>query len=74
MGEKKHRDTAKIRERRNMSQIKEQGKTPEKELNKMEASDLPDAAFKTLIIKMCNERRGRMNCLSKNLNKEIGNI
>ena len=34
---------------RNMSQMKEQNKTPEKELNKMETSNLPDAKFKTLV-------------------------
>ena len=30
----------------------EQIKTPEKELNKMEISNLPDAEFKTLVMRM----------------------
>ena len=34
-------------EQRNMAQIKEQVKTPEKELNEMEISNLSDAEFKT---------------------------
>ena len=34
------------------SQIKEQKKTPENELNKMEACNLLDAEFKTLVIWM----------------------
>ena len=50
-----------------MSQMKEQNKTPGKELNKMETSNLPDAEFKTLVIRMFND-------LSKNFNKRIGNL
>ena len=38
----KHREAAKIRKQRNMSQMKEQNKIPEKELNKMETSNLLD--------------------------------
>ena len=34
---------------RNMAQMKEQIKTPEKELNKMEKSNLSDAEIKTLV-------------------------
>ena len=36
----KHREAAKISRQRNMAQMKEQNKTPEKELNKMEISNL----------------------------------
>lgn len=36
---------------RNMSQIKEQGKSLEKELNQREASNLPHLEFKTLVFK-----------------------
>ena len=35
-----------------MAQMKEQNKTPEKELNKMEITDLSDVEFKTLVIRM----------------------
>ena len=38
-----------MRRQRNMAQIKEQNRTPEKELNKMETSKLLDAEFKTLV-------------------------
>ena len=41
-----------MRRQRNMAQMKEQNKTPEKQLNKMEISILSDAEFKTLIIRM----------------------
>ena len=35
--------------------MEEQIKTPEKELNKMEISNLPDAEFKTPVIRMLKE-------------------
>ena len=54
--------------------MKEQNKAPEKEFNKMETSNLPDADFKILVIRMLNELRGRIQELSENFNKEIGNI
>ena len=44
-----------MRRQRNMVQMKEQNKTPEKELNKMEMSNLSDAEFKTLVIRMLKE-------------------
>ena len=51
----KRRDAAKTRRQRNTDQMKEQIKTPEKELNKMEKSNLSDAEFKTLVIRMLRE-------------------
>ena len=36
-----------MRRQRNIAQMKEQNKTPEKELNEMEISNLSDAQFKT---------------------------
>ena len=44
-----------MRRQRDMAQMKEQIKTPEKELNKMEISNLSDAEFKTLVIRMLKE-------------------
>ena len=41
-----------MRRQRNMAQMKEQIKTPEKELSEMEISNLSDAEFKTLVIRM----------------------
>ena len=49
-----------MRRQRTMAQVKEQNKTPEKELNKMEISNLPDAESKTLVIRMLNELRGKV--------------
>ena len=50
-----------------MPQIKAQEKSPEKELNEIEASNLPDIDFKTMIIRMLKE-------LSEHFNKEIASI
>ena len=58
----------------NMSQMKEYDKTPERELNKMETSNLRDAEFKTLVIRLLNELWGRRDDLSENFNNKIRNI
>ena len=46
-----------MRTQRNMAKMKEQIKTPEKELNEMEISNLSDAEFKTLVLRMLKELR-----------------
>ena len=51
----KHREAAKISRQRHRAQMKEQNKTPEEGLNKMEISNLSDAEFKTLVIRMLKE-------------------
>ena len=38
-----------MRKQRNMAQMKEQKKTPEEDVNKMEISNLSDADFKTSV-------------------------
>ena len=45
--------------------MKEQNKTPEKELNKMEISNLSDAEFKTLLIRMLKELSEDLNSIKK---------
>ena len=50
-----------------MAQIKEQNKTPKKELNKMEVTNLSDAEFKTLVIRMLKQ----LTEDSKNIREEI---
>ena len=44
-----------MRKQGNMAQMKEQIKTPEKELNQREISNLSDAEFKTLVTTMLKE-------------------
>ena len=48
-----------------MAQVKEQIKTPEKELNEMEVSNLSDAEFKTLVIRMLKELSEDLNSIKK---------
>ena len=48
-----------------MAQMKEQIKTPEKELNEMEVSNLSDAEFKTLFIRMLKELSEDLNSIKK---------
>ena len=50
---------------RNKTQMKEQIKTPEKELNKMEISNLSDAEFKILVIRMLKELSEDLNSIKK---------
>ena len=57
-----------MRRQRNMAQMKEQIKIPEKELNKMEKSNLSDAKFKTLVIRMLKELSEDLKTIKK---KEI---
>ena len=52
-----------MRRQRNMVQMREQNKTPEKELNKMETSNLLDAEFKTVVIKMLKEFSEDLNSI-----------
>ena len=45
--------------------MKEQIKSPEKELNEMEVSNLSDAEFKALVIRMLKEFSEDLNCIKK---------
>ena len=54
-----------MKRQRNMAQMKEQNKTPEKELNKMEISNLSDAEFKTLVIRMLKDIIGYFNSIKQ---------
>ena len=48
-----------------MTQMKEKIKTPEKELNEMDVSNLSDAEFKTLVIRMLKELSEELNSIEK---------
>ena len=54
-----------MRRQRNMAQIKEQIKIPEKELNKKEMNNLSDAELKTLIIRMLKELSEDLSSIKK---------
>ena len=56
-----------------MSQKREQIETSEKELNKMEISNLSDAKFKTVVIRMLKELSEALNSI-KNIARNEGYI
>ena len=61
----KHRDAAKLRRQRNMAQMKEQNKSPEKELNKKETSNLRDAEFKIRVVRMLSELSENLSSMKR---------
>ena len=50
-----------MRRQRIMAQMEKQNKTPKKELNKMDISNLSEAEFKTLVIRMLKDFIGYRN-------------
>ena len=56
-----------MRRQRSRNHMREKDRDPEK----MESSNLIDAEFKTVVIKMLNELRGSVDEFSENFNKEI---
>ena len=62
-----------MRRQRNIAQVKEHIKTLEKELNKMEISNLSGVEFKTLVITMLKELSEGLNSI-KNIQSEIKDI
>ena len=57
--------------KRNVVQMKEQIKNPEKELNKMEKSNLSNAEFKTLVIRMLKKLSEDLNSIKKSIQSEM---
>ena len=60
-----------------MYQMKEQDKTPEKQLNEVEIGTLPEKEFRILIVKMIQDLRKRMEAkiekMQEMLNKDPKN-
>ena len=54
--------------------MKEQDKTLEKELTKVDIRNIPDKEFKIMIIKMLNEHRRRMDKHDEKFSKELENM
>ena len=50
-----------------MSQMKGQDKTPEKQLNKVEISNLPEEGFRIMIAKMVQDLRKRMEAKTETI-------
>ena len=49
-----------MKRQRAMYQVKEQDKTPEKQLNEVEIGNLPEKEFRIMIVKMIQELGKRM--------------
>ena len=62
-----------MRRQKSMAQMKEQINAPEKEINKMEISNLSDAEFKTPVIRVLKELSGDLNSIKK-IQSETKNI
>ena len=69
-----------MRRQRNMAQMKEQNKTPEKELSNEEIANLSDTEFKTMVIRILKnnwvrpQNKGRSEDYTKwNKGKYTGN-
>ena len=54
-----------MRRQRNVAQMNEQNKTPEKELHEMEISNLSDAQFKTMVIRMLKKLSEDLKSIKK---------
>ena len=57
-----------------MAQSKEQNKTPEKELNKMEITNLSDTEFTTLVISMLKELTEYSNSIKEEMKVTLNEI
>ena len=73
-----HRKIDKMKRQRTMYQMKEQDKTPEKQLNEVEIGNLPDKGFRIMIVKMIQDLRKRMEAkiekMQEMLNKDLEEI
>ena len=59
-----------MKKERNMAQMKRQIKTPEKEVNEMEISNISDTEFKTLVIRMLKELYDDLNSIKDPVRNE----
>ena len=55
-----HRNTDKMKRQRAMFQMKQQDKTPEKQLNEVEIGNRPEKEFRTMTVKMIQDVGKRM--------------
>ena len=64
-----------MKRQRTLCQIKEQDKTPEKQLNEVEIGNLPEKEFRIMIVKMIQDLGIRMEAkiekMQKMINKDL---
>ena len=61
-----------MRRQRHMAKMKGQLKSPEKELNEVEMSNLSDAEFKTLVVRMLEKLSEDLNSIKKDAVRNKG--
>ena len=70
-----HRKTDKMKRQRAIYQMKEQEKTPEKQLNEVEIDNLPEKEFRIMIVKMIQDLGIRMEAkiekMQEMINKDL---
>ena len=54
-----------------MSQMKEQNKTPERQLNEVEIGNLPEKQFRIMILKMIQDLRKTMEKMQEMFTKDL---
>ena len=54
-----------------MSQIKEQEKTPEKQINEVETGNLPEKEIRIMIVKMIQDLRKTMEKMQEMFTKDL---
>ena len=62
-----HRRINKVKRQRAIYQVKEQDKTPEKQLNEVDIGNLPEKEFRIMIVKMIQDLRKRMEAKIKKM-------
>ena len=62
---KPHSQRDKMKRQRTLYQMKEQDKTPEKQLNEVEIGNLPEKEFRIMTVKMIQDLRKRMRQRSR---------
>ena len=72
--QKQAQGTTNLRRQRKMAQIKEQTKSPKKELNKMEITNLSDAELKTLVMRMLRELTEYIYKIKKEMKDTLSEI
>ena len=60
-----------MKSQRTTYQIKEQDKTPEKQLNEVEIGKLPEKEFRIMIVKMIQDLRERMEAKIKKMQEML---
>ena len=60
-----------VKRQRTLFQVKEQDKTPEKQVNEVEIENLPEKEFRIIIVKMIHDLRKRMEKMQEMFTKNL---